>query len=873
PPPAAAAVEADSKAVDAAAEPSKLSMTESKARTAAAESTTLDPDLWPAVVLAATPTSSSQPSAAQREERAAAESWVPARDSTPEVAGLGPTLASPQEHLGIARGEATVGAAEPIATKVAVDPPTLERAPPRAGESAAAARLVVGATDLAGRLVERDATRPSAAESAPARTRAALVPGAEPGPETSASHRSPVALADANEALSTTRAAMAAREVSARPPAPASNGDAAPSNLLGALKAREPGSSEPPALGNQTRDGAPRIGDASALPASAAAAPAPIAAKSIAPRVAAPTKLIVEDAPPGLRADASATASSTSEMARSESPLPTTGPAPSAGAAIITVEVKRAPASAAEHEVALAAASSPTLGTLARDLSIPRAPQSTATPRSMLVPKHATSVALPPESANAAVAVESLGASTESRHLAAERREADLATPLPLERDLAAADTEIALALTDRATAHEEIPLSPPLSPRMPRLGADADSASLPRSSARGETNPHARVDWLAARSGPAKLAALERHGGDEQTENAVRRGLQYLAAHQLESGGWGDPSRVDEKYGETMVGTSALALLAFLGAGHAPGRGSEHEPTVTRAIDYLLALQMPDSGHFGARTAAYSHGIATYALGEALLMHPDERVRRAVERGVKQILRHQQLDSDQSVRHGGWSYFYHSGRVYDEYPRVSVSVWQIMALKTASLAGIDVAPGHFTAANHFLKAAWAQRYGRFLYSREPQRLRTSYPTLPGSTPAAVFALELLGENCESPEVAGGVRFITEHPPTGWNVASSTSFVNDAAGNSYYWYYGTLAMFLHGGEPWAAWNEALKSTLLPSQARDGSWEPICVYSQYAGDTDDYRVYTTSLNVLMLEIYYRYLTPFIEKTKSSVGKSL
>ena len=72
----------------------------------------------------------------------------------------------------------------------------------------------------------------------------------------------------------------------------------------------------------------------------------------------------------------------------------------------------------------------------------------------------------------------------------------------------------------------------------------------------------------------------------------------------------------------------------------------------------------------------------------------------------------------------------------------------------------------------------------------------------------------------------------------------------------YYWYFGTLAMFQIGGETWKTWNENIKSTLLSMQSKTGnekgSWDPIDKWSGYGG-----RVYTTSMAILTLEVYYRY----------------
>ena len=73
----------------------------------------------------------------------------------------------------------------------------------------------------------------------------------------------------------------------------------------------------------------------------------------------------------------------------------------------------------------------------------------------------------------------------------------------------------------------------------------------------------------------------------------------------------------------------------------------------------------------------------------------------------------------------------------------------------------------------------------------------------------------------------------------------------------YYWYYGTLAMYQHGGEPWEQWNEALRDLLVADQRTDGdfagSWNPRAPWGDYGG-----RVYSTAISALCLEVYYRFL---------------
>ena len=89
-----------------------------------------------------------------------------------------------------------------------------------------------------------------------------------------------------------------------------------------------------------------------------------------------------------------------------------------------------------------------------------------------------------------------------------------------------------------------------------------------------------------------------------------------------------------------------------------------------------------------------------------------------------------------------------------------------------------------------------------------------------------MFALALLGDDLTSEEYAPAREYVLTRAPSGYRYAGEAEFVAHGTGNVYFWYYGTLAMFRAGGDDWLRWNEAMKRTLLPAQARDGSWEPI-----------------------------------------------
>ena len=363
------------------------------------------------------------------------------------------------------------------------------------------------------------------------------------------------------------------------------------------------------------------------------------------------------------------------------------------------------------------------------------------------------------------------------------------------------------------------------------------------------------------SRQGVEKTRALDLYGGSEETEAAVAAGLRYLADIQNRHGYWGSVRDRDDKYRHVVVGKTGLALLAFLGAGHTPGSGSEYSQVAEKAISFLLEIQDERSGHFGD-SSSYGHAIATYALGECYAITREERLRRPIEFAVRQIVRNQETRDDARFR-GGWGYYYPDDSSFDRWPRASITAWQVMALESARLGGIEVRNRVFDRAREFLENCWDRDRGAFRYSHDPSRLRSAYDILPGSTPASLFALSLLGTDVSGRKYRDAREFVSDRRPRGYRYEGDDAFVHRARGNLYFWYYGTLAFFRLGGERWERWNAAMKETLLPSQGQDGSWPAISIYASYAGDDDEDRSYSTAMNVLTLEVYYRYFTPLLK----------
>ena len=364
------------------------------------------------------------------------------------------------------------------------------------------------------------------------------------------------------------------------------------------------------------------------------------------------------------------------------------------------------------------------------------------------------------------------------------------------------------------------------------------------------------------SRTGSEKLRALELHGGDAKTEEAVAGGLGYLASRQRRGGFWGSPDDKVDKYRHVSIGKTGLALLAFMGASHTPESDTQYSGVTRKAVDFLLAVQDEGTGHFGD-SGAYSHGVATYALAECYALTGEEALEEPLERAVAWILAKQMHSRDERID-GGWGYYYPDGEIVDRWPRASVTSWQVMALESARLGGLEVPDEAFADAKRFLANCWDEGRGAFRYAHDPSRLSGRYPILPGSTPATLFALSLLGEDIASRDYGKARTFVLERAPRRYRFTGTDPFVYEARGNLYFWYYATLALFRAGGRPWEQWNEAMKGTLLPAQEADGSWPAISIYAtDFAGDDDDDRVYSTAMCVLTLEVYYRYFTPLLK----------
>jgi hypothetical protein len=361
-----------------------------------------------------------------------------------------------------------------------------------------------------------------------------------------------------------------------------------------------------------------------------------------------------------------------------------------------------------------------------------------------------------------------------------------------------------------------------------------------------GGTGGGSLPDLYKLRVMPNRSGVAQQHGATPESEKAVQIALHWLANNQADDGRW-DPNehsagrelsvqgRNRQNAGSKAdTGITGLALLAFLAGGHTHQQGPYAE-NMRRGLEYLLRIQASD-GSLGGKGQAfefmYCHAMATCALSEAYGMTRDPRLEKPVRRAIGFTV------ASQDSRGGGWRY--RPGDAGD----TSQLGWQLMALKSAELAGIPMPASTRSGIIRFLRSVCSGKQGGLASYR------------PGEAPSRAMSAEalvcwqFLGLPREHPACnEAGDYLLAELPGSG-------------IANDYYWYYATMAMYQLQGTYWQRWNETLQATLIDRQVKDGplsgSWNTDTLWGSYGG-----RVYTTAIATLALEVYYRFLPLYAE----------
>ncbi|MBC8354897.1 MAG: terpene cyclase/mutase family protein [Planctomycetes bacterium] len=309
-----------------------------------------------------------------------------------------------------------------------------------------------------------------------------------------------------------------------------------------------------------------------------------------------------------------------------------------------------------------------------------------------------------------------------------------------------------------------------------------------------------------------------------EEVTASVDRSLAYLAKHQRADGSW-----------DGNNAPNALAMLAFMGRGHIPGRG-KYRDVLRKVKQYTLARQNDDGLFVPERNAGsgpmYQQALTTLAVAEMYGVDPDDDLEEALRDAVQLIVNSQS-------HNGGWRYQPRPGD-----SDLSVTVMQIVALRAANNAAIAVPEETIEDAVTYVRSC-ARQNGGFGY-QGPSRT-------PPMSAAGVVSLQLLG-HYDDPLLEPTLDYLS-NVPVQWG--------NSGGVNWYYYfhYYAMQANYQAGGVYWDDWHPRVRKMLLREQHDDGSWSVPPGTSEGEGTVGVNRVYYTSMATLILEVYMHYLPAY------------
>jgi hypothetical protein len=333
----------------------------------------------------------------------------------------------------------------------------------------------------------------------------------------------------------------------------------------------------------------------------------------------------------------------------------------------------------------------------------------------------------------------------------------------------------------------------------------------------------------MAGRAGAGRAKAMAANGMKPKSEEAVINGLIWLMQNQNPDGSWGQSNK------GAMTG---FGLLCFLG--HGETQASPYfGVTVKNAIQWILDNGAKNEGRLNMsksfnQPGVYEHAICAYALGEYYTMTRDKRAVDLLKQAIGHIIEGQSAG-------GGWIYSYDKSE--DD---LSVSGWQIQALKAAHLSQIKI-----SGVDPALDKAIAYI----------ERIRGPRGGYGYRGPADRYSLSGVGILCqlfwkgERAELRKGMDWLLDETEKRFPV----KYREDKA-DLYAWYYHTQACLMFGGDAWKKWNAWFQDEICDVQNPDGSW-PMPGGRSFGPETQDNltgAVYRTSLCILMLEVFYRYM---------------
>lgn len=367
----------------------------------------------------------------------------------------------------------------------------------------------------------------------------------------------------------------------------------------------------------------------------------------------------------------------------------------------------------------------------------------------------------------------------------------------------------------------------------------------------------------FSGRGSGLKSIMVQQAGGNDASEAAVAKALEWLAQRQQKDGSWnfdhrrGAKGGRGENPGEAVVAVNAataMALLPFLGAGitHKEGKYKQTVQAGLLALGRRMKREQTGGSFHEPEGNMYSHGLASIALCEAYGMTNDKALVPFAQSALNFIVYAQDPGG------GGWRY---SPR---EPGDTSVVGWQLMALKSGRMAFLQAPEATFKNANRFLdfvadKDGVLYGYDKAYAIDDPKTQINEGSGSPATVAVGTLCRMYLGAKKDDPKIVKSVEWLANMGPQ----------INANDGNMYFNYYATQVMRQYGGEKWKNWNAKMRDALIAAQQKDGIEAGSWYLREGLGSDKGGRLYSTAMCAMVLEVYYRHMP--IYQTEASEEK--
>ncbi len=327
-----------------------------------------------------------------------------------------------------------------------------------------------------------------------------------------------------------------------------------------------------------------------------------------------------------------------------------------------------------------------------------------------------------------------------------------------------------------------------------------------------------------------------------DDTQRFVEDALKWLCEHQQPDGGWSFDlrggicaNRCDHPgtLKNSRDDATGLALLAFLGAGYTHLEGSYKQP-VNAGLAFLVASleNTIEQDVAPAVGGLASKALGTLALCESYAMTRDERLKRSAQEAIQRLAKASRPVSG-------------TNPLSD----LRTEAWLLMALNSGHEADLEVPVPTWNALGD-------------VFDVIPNEFANGTPDLidPNGSGSQVavqcFARLLLGNDRDVPTLHQAVARIAARGL----VKTDLEFDFFATQSLHHW----RKVSPDENRMWIAWHRELQDWLLGNQETQGHRKGSLFINDPHAD-DGGRLYCTAMAVMILEVYYRHLPIYRERT--------